>query len=61
MHSRPDLRWLLEQLLEGLGGVQQIIAELGRQLAQLLLNLIESVLLVSLQSPVPYFARTMFW
>ena len=41
MRAGVDLRWVFEQFLEGLSGVQQVVAELGGQLAQLLLNLIE--------------------
>ena len=35
---------VLKQLLEGLGGIQQIVAKLGGQLTQLLLDLIEPLL-----------------
>lgn len=38
-----NLSRVFEQLLENLGGVQQVVAELGGQLTQLLLDLIEPI------------------
>lgn len=39
-----NLSRVFQKLLEGLGGIQQIIAELGGQLAELLLDLVEALL-----------------
>lgn len=38
-----------DQLLEGLGGIKDIVGELGGQLAQLLLDLIEALAICTLQ------------
>lgn len=43
-----QLTGISDQLLEALGGVQYVVAELGGKLAQLLLNCIEPLLLFSL-------------
>mmetsp|Transcript_35807 Transcript_35807/g.63909 ORF Transcript_35807/g.63909 Transcript_35807/m.63909 type:complete len:235 (+) Transcript_35807:849-1553(+) len=45
-----DVRRVGDQLLERLGGVEHVVAELCGQLAQLLLDLIEPLLRVTLQS-----------